>query len=505
MQLYKSIFTLSLLCSLHTNAPCSFSNLDTMTPEIRAQTIQSICVDPNIIRETQQMAKNVTELMDNHHVQSWALFGTLLGAMRQKGPDGQQTGGMIPWDDDIDLCIHEKDMGTLRDRPFRAELQKLNYAIVIHDQVGLQIQSRIGIFNSKTQKTIYPFVDIFMVKLNPENNRYEIFPDSVKKLWPKCWFEPSQLETLQKIAFGKFSLNIPARPEEYLTRQYGQDWKTHAYYYFSHHAKVSGNKKWKLQGDEFNPATFDGDLQDLVEKRHLLHHASQPTTETFTEHNKSYWDHFYPTENLPREPSTFAQFILSQNYLQPGAKVLDLACGNGRDTFAFRANGLEAFGLEQSVAAVGSNLAHARASGIKNEIFLVQNVCDWQAMASFTDYDAIYARFFIHAITQEEQVGFMSYLSILPPQTKVFLEFRTDKDPMYQMSVQKGELIGKTDHYRRYIPFEKFCAELVSCGFDILHAEEKNGLSVAYKQDPLKGKILDDPMLGRLVAIKTKP
>lgn len=44
-------------------------------------------------------------LLDRNHIDYWLDSGTLLGAVRH--------GGFIPWDDDIDICVHEADMPRL--------------------------------------------------------------------------------------------------------------------------------------------------------------------------------------------------------------------------------------------------------------------------------------------------------------------------------------------------------------------------------------------------------
>lgn len=50
--------------------------------------------------------------------------------------------------------------------------------------------------------------------------------------------------------------------------------------------------------------------------------------------NKEYWVGYYKKYPNPAEPSTFAKFCTE--YIQEGKKLIELGCGNGRDSVYFR-------------------------------------------------------------------------------------------------------------------------------------------------------------------------
>ena len=54
-----------------------------------------------------EMLVEVDTICRKHNIPYWIDFGTLLGAVRHKG--------FIPWDDDMDISVYEKDYNRLRE------------------------------------------------------------------------------------------------------------------------------------------------------------------------------------------------------------------------------------------------------------------------------------------------------------------------------------------------------------------------------------------------------
>ena len=226
--------------------------------------------------------------------------------------------------------------------------------------------------------------------------------------------------------------------------------------------------------------------------------------------NEAFWQEFYALNtSLKREPSSFCQFVLDKfitidsNHIK---SLVDIGCGNGRDTFYFAKHGegrLSVVGVDACAVAIESNTRLMDQHKYDLCSFSQMNINNLEAFSSrFKNYDFIYARFFLHSITRADQDLFMTFLGDeLKPHALVLLEFRTDKDRMWRednrsrVKLSQDEAISSDaqGHYRRYINFEVFCRQLVELKFELVFAEERSGLSI-------RGE--DDPCLGRIVARK---
>ena len=194
-----------------------------------------------------------------------------------------------------------------------------------------------------------------------------------------------------------------------------------------------------------------------------------------------YWTKYYEKHNIPFEASDFAHFVTK--YMSEGESIIDLGCGNGRDTIFFNKVGLDSYGVDQCQNIVdGLNKEY----GNNKLEFIVDDFTNMEWDETYLDN--AYSRFTLHSIDEESEDRVIDWVRD-HISSRFFIEVRSDQD----------SLVGKTtDHYRRFINFDNFLVKLVSNGFKIEYAELSKGFSkynnkfgVDYNED--------DPTLIRIV------
>lgn len=210
--------------------------------------------------------------------------------------------------------------------------------------------------------------------------------------------------------------------------------------------------------------------------------------------NTAYWDSYYTrTDNAPDEASSFAQYILK--YTRSGQKLIDLGCGNGRDSIYFLKNGLAVTGVDMSMTAV-KNLREAY-RGVKNARFICGDFITSRTLYQ-EQFDICYSRFTLHAISSKQEDEVLKNIKdALNIGGYLFVEARTVHDEIYG----KGDMCGKNEfiydnHYRRFIDLDEFKNKLLSLGcFEIVELTEGSGVA-RYKDS--------DPTVMRCIARKNK-
>jgi hypothetical protein len=211
--------------------------------------ILDIKTDDKILDLIRKMLRDVDSLFTTFDIPYWIDGGTLLGAVRHQG--------IIPWDDDADICIDIKDLPKLLDMKNR--LNEMGYGFVefwggykIYPFSGLDIkhynrnwswQGDLKDVDGKENfNYLYPFIDVFVCQ--EIDGKVSFFNKSAKLLWgKKFWHSSSDLYPLRRYLFDGFYLNGPHNPRPYLDRGYGSDWPAVAYKNYDH------------QNQKFLPAT----------------------------------------------------------------------------------------------------------------------------------------------------------------------------------------------------------------------------------------------------------
>lgn len=206
---------------------------------------------------------------------------------------------------------------------------------------------------------------------------------------------------------------------------------------------------------------------------------------------KRYWTKYYKIHRENSIPSDFAQYCTDKYFrASKGLKLLELGCGNGRDSIYFAKKGLNILGLD--IVKEEINYLNRKYSNKK----LVFKCYDFTTFKKKNYYDYIYSRFTIHTISEEQELLTLknSYEN-LKENGILLIEARSIKDEMFKKSKKISETEGETDHYRRFLVYEKFIDKIRNQGFDIIESTEAQGLAV-YKNE--------NPFIIRVIAIKKK-
>jgi SAM-dependent methyltransferase len=193
-----------------------------------------------------------------------------------------------------------------------------------------------------------------------------------------------------------------------------------------------------------------------------------------------YWDEYYKKDAAPSFPSPFAGYVA--NKLRTKQNILEIGCGNGRDSKFFSSKGHHVTGLDRSGKAI--ELCKSLYSNEPIEFFFGE-VTDITKINK-KKYDLIYSRFVVHAMSINEELEMLktSY-QLLNNNGQFFIECRSINDPLSNT----GEVLSHTEriegHYRRFIILEELKQRLIKVGFEIIEAIESNGLANLAEEDPV--------------------
>ena len=195
--------------------------------------------------------------------------------------------------------------------------------------------------------------------------------------------------------------------------------------------------------------------------------------------NTDYWDQYYRNQICSTQPSPFAQYVAT--LVEPGKTLIDLGCGNGRDSLFFAKQGMQVVAIDLSRSAIDQ----LNQQPVENARFVCGDFIASDVHQP-DSYDYAYSRFTIHAINQKQETMLLQTMfRALKPGGKFFIEVRSVNDPLYG----KGKAVERNaffydNHYRRFIVRDELAHGLENCGFRVEYVKEQTGFAPYGNDDP---------------------
>ncbi len=182
---------------------------------------------------------------------------------------------------------------------------------------------------------------------------------------------------------------------------------------------------------------------------------------------KAYWDNYYSQGLAPTQPSNFAKIVLS--HISTDEDLLELGCGNARDSIFFASQGIDVQAIDRSTTAIENNNAH----GIPNIKFINADFTEIDENLLENKIQNVYSRFTLHSVKKEGYIRTLNWCqNNIPTGGKFCIEARTINCPLYGQGTPCPDNGYINTHYRRFLTMKTTMEDLTKRGFNLLYAVE---------------------------------
>lgn len=197
------------------------------------------------------------------------------------------------------------------------------------------------------------------------------------------------------------------------------------------------------------------------------------------------WNKFYEKFKFSI-PSQFC--VLTAIELNAEDVLIDLGCGNGRDSLYFLINqNILTYGVDQSEAAIKSIIESDSALHKNFFNFDLTIESSWIDLFSKIPRGSkrliFYSRFFNHSLTEEEENTLIKMLMKYSKSgDKCYFEFRVDEDK------SRTHIFG--EHFRRFQSSTAFIEKFSHTPFELEYFIEGRGMAKFKSEDPFVGRFI---------------
>jgi cyclopropane fatty-acyl-phospholipid synthase-like methyltransferase len=206
--------------------------------------------------------------------------------------------------------------------------------------------------------------------------------------------------------------------------------------------------------------------------------------------NREYWENFYK-QNALSVPSQFCALVATE--IPKESCLVELGCGNGRDSLYFASRQQPVCAVDLSSEAVKSCSAAAQKMGLNAAQFMQADLSDFKdlerlfgAARAVTKTNAVvcYSRFVMHSINEDQEELFLTSLGkLMRTGEKIYFEFRSKED------ADLAKTFG--GHYRRFVDTDAFIdAQTRRHGFKLEYARTGRGMAKYKSEDPYVSRLI---------------